>query len=726
MKHKRNTLYARRLAFGVAALAAACSTAPSTPLGARFDPAAARQVAQAYQVRMIRDRFGVPHLHGKRDADVVFGLAYAHAEDDWTNIEQVVRSNRGALAEINGESSANSDYLIRALGNIELVEANYDRGVSPKAKAIASGYAAGLNLWCADHPQTGCARTAPVRPQDIIAGYANRPPFFYGLDGELDSLLNGKGPIELSVKGARQAYLGAGDDIELGSNGIAVAPSRAADGHTRLAVNSHQPYTGTVAWYEARLKSDEGLDMIGGVFPGSPLILHGAGPKIGWASTVNKPDVYDVFKLVVDSETDPMRYRMDGAWKPLTRRPIRYSVKQADGALKPVERMGYWSEHGPVFVTSRGVFAISFAGQGQLHYLDQYLAMAKAQSVGEWRAAQVRYNAIPSVNYVVADSSGHIAYFYNANMPKRIEGWDRRKVLPGDISETLWKGFEPVERLPAVINPKSGYVENSNNTPFVASGAGDNPKREDYPNSFGIERNMTNRAMRAQALFGADTSITRDEFIAYKMDDRYAPESNVRKMVGELVKRGAGGDAALQAELEVLAAWDGSAERHSRGAALAILTGQRAMGGQINEAFDYGRVLAALKSVAADLKTVYGRLDPEWGQVSQVSRGPKSWPTDGGPDTLRAVYGGGDLVKDGHLSGRAGDTYVAIADWAPDGTFDVATIHQYGSATIDPASPHYADQTPLFAAKAFKKPPMTLAGAVAEATSDRTLGKQAK
>jgi penicillin amidase/acyl-homoserine-lactone acylase len=566
---------------------------------------------------------------------------------------------------------------------------------------------------------------APVRPQDIIAGYANRPPFFYGLDGELDSLLNGKGPIEMSVKGARQAYLGAGDDIELGSNGIAVAPSRAADRHTRLSVNSHQPYTGTVAWYEARLKSDEGLDMIGGVFPGSPLILHGAGPKIGWASTVNKPDVYDVFKLVVDNEAAPTRYRMDGAWKPLTRRPIRYAVKQADGSLKQVERPGYWSEHGPVFATSRGVFAISFAGQGQLHYLDQYLAMAKAQSVAEWRAAQIRYNAIPSVNYVVADSSGHIAYFYNANMPKRVEGWDRRKVLPGDISETLWKGFEAVERLPAVINPKSGYVENSNNTPFVASGAGDNPKPEDYPDSFGIERNMTNRAMRAQALFGGDTSITREEFIAYKMDDRYAPESNVRKMIAELVKRGPGSDADLKAQLDLLNAWDGSADRRSRGAALAILTGQRAMGSQINGDFNYDAVRAALKSVAADLKQTYGRIDPEWGQVSQVSRGSQSWPTDGGPDTLRAVDAGGDLVKDGHLSGRAGDTYVAIADWAPDGSFDVVTIHQFGVATVDATSPHYADQSPLFAAKQFKKPPMTLSAAIAEATSDRTLGKAA-
>ena len=139
--------------------------------------------AATYDARIIRDRFGVPHIYGKRNADVVFGLAYAHAEDDWKNIEEVVRSNRGTLAELVGESGAKADDFLLSLGNIEVVNRDYDAKVSPAAKAIAEGYAAGLNLWCAEHTDTGCARTAPVRGQDIIAGYVNRPPSFYGLEG---------------------------------------------------------------------------------------------------------------------------------------------------------------------------------------------------------------------------------------------------------------------------------------------------------------------------------------------------------------------------------------------------------------------------------------------------------------------------------------------------------------------------------------------------------------
>ncbi|MBI1338836.1 hypothetical protein GC169_01310 [bacterium] len=713
---------------GIAALLAAGGAAVYlwTPGGPEFDAAAAREAATSYDARIIRDRFGVPHVYGARNADVVFGLAYAHADDDWPGIMEVVASNRGRLAELKGQSAAQSDFLMHALGNILEVEEKYEERVSLAADAIARGYAAGLNLWCADHPESGCAAVAPVRPQDIIAGYANRPPFFYGIDADIGEIFRDGEAIDMSVKGAREAYLGVTDDVELGSNALAVAPMRSADGHTRLFVNSHQPYTGTVAWYEARLKSEEGIDMIGGVFPGSPLILHGVGPSLGWAATVNRPDVSDVFLLKVDDPKAPTRYEIDGAWREFERRPISFRVKLWGPFSLPVRREGLWSVHGPAFVGPRGVFALSYAGEKEFAYLDQYLAMNMAKTVGEWREAQKTINAIPSINYVVADSQGSIAYFYNARMPRREEGWDRRKVLPGEISETLWRGFEPVERLPAVINPPSGYVVNANHTPFLASGPEDNPRPDAYPASFGIDTQMTNRGMRAQELFGGDVSITREEFIAFKMDHAYAPDSQVRKMVRELVSRGAGDDAELKASLELIGSWNAEADKANRAAALAIITGQRCMGGQIHDPFDYGKCLASLKQVASQLKAAYGRIDPEWGEVSRIKRGDKSWPTDGGPDTLRAVYANGDLEKDGFLSGVAGDTYIALADWAPDGGYRISTIHQFGSATVDASSPHYADQTPIFAAEEFRDPPMTLEAVLAEATSDTRPGRAAE
>ena len=180
-------------------------------------------------------------------------------------------------------------------------------------------------------------------------------------------------------------------------------------------------------------------------------------------------------------------------------------------------------------------------------------------------------------------------------MPKRVEGWDRTKILPGDISETLWKGWEPVKALPAVINPKSGYVVNSNHSPLLVSGPDDNPKAENYPASFALDTLVTNRGLRAQELFGSDTSITRDEFLAYKMDDRYSAGSNVMKMAGDFKQVDPGADADLKAALDIVAPWNGAADMENRNAALAIFTGQAAMGSQIHGTYDRAKALAALK-----------------------------------------------------------------------------------------------------------------------------------
>ena len=702
----------RTLALAASALTlAGCMSAPA----ATVEPA-----GSGHDARIIRDAFGVPHIYGKRNADVAFGLAYAHAQDDWKHIEEVIRASRGTLSEIVGDAGAKSDDFILALGMTAIVNRDYDTKTSPEAKAVAEGYAAGLNLWCERNPASGCARTMPVTGRDIISGFVNRPLSFYGLEGEVDALLSGRANMEMSTKSTRQAYLDISDDIELGSNGLAVAPSRSADGHTRLAANSHQPYEGRVAWYEARLKSEEGIDLVGGLFPGTPILLTGVGPNIGWAATVNKPDLYDTFKLVVDDEKNPTRYRMDGQWKDLERTTIRYNVLR-NGALVPVERTGYTSEHGAVYVMDKGVYAVSFVGKGDFAHLDQYLAMNMAKTIDDWRAAQVKYNDIPSVNYIVADSKGGIAYFWNAHMPRRVPGWDRTKILPGDISETLWKGWEPVEALPAVIRPKSGYIVNANHSPLLVSGPEDNPKADNYPKDFALDTLVTNRGLRAQELYGKDTSITREEFISYKMDHNYSAGSNVMKMQADFRNVDPGNDADLRAALDVVLAWNGAADMDNRGAALSIFTGQAAMGSQMHDTYDRAKALAALKTTAAQLKAATGRIDPKWSEVSRVARGGKSWPTDGGPDTLRAMYAAGDLATQKFRSGRAGDTYVAIADWAPDGSYRIDTIHQYGSATLDAASPHYADQAPLFAEKKWKQPPMKLDDLLKQAKRDERI-----
>lgn len=269
--------------------------------------------ASNYDVEIIRDKFGVPHLYGQRDADVVFGLAYAQAEDDWATMQEIVVAARGNLAQQRGADAAVTDYLVHLLRVWPTTNAGYP-DLPQNIREIAEAYAHGTNLWALEHPDEVWDDVLPVTGEDVIAGFVFKTPFFYGLDGVFKELFEETRSKEISL-GPDNAFLWTEKPkYPIGSNAIAVAPSRSTDGHTRLLINSHQPFAGPVAWYEARLKSEEGLDIAGGVFPGAPVILHGHNRNLGWANTVNKPDLADVYVLEVNPD-NPNQYRLDGEWR---------------------------------------------------------------------------------------------------------------------------------------------------------------------------------------------------------------------------------------------------------------------------------------------------------------------------------------------------------------------------------------------------------------------------
>lgn len=690
---------------------------------ASFDAAAAIKAAAGYDARIIRDKFGVPHIYGKRDADVAFGLAYAHAEDDWATIQDVILFSRGQLATKTGKAGAITDYLIASLGIWRDINEKYETDLSSQTRALVEGYAAGINLWCAEKKNRCAPGVASVTGKDVVAGFAARTPFFYGLDEALTDLFRSSPRQHAALEQARVALLRLPPSVEIGSNAMALSPARAADGHTRLMVNSHQPWTGPVAWYEARLKSDEGIDMIGGLFPGSPLILHGAGPKLGWAFTVNKPDLVDVYKLEVDSPKHPTKYRFDGGWKDFEISKAKFRVKLFGPFSLPVEKTVLRAVQGPAFITPSGVYAVAYAGAGDIRAVEQWDRLDHATDFPSWKAA-MSMQAIPSFNVVYADATGTIAYFYNEAIPIRSGHQDWTKIADGSRADLIWKGTRPFGTAPFVVRPSSGYVVSSNHSPFLASGPADNPDPENYPADYGVDRRVTNRSLRIQALYSADPSITGNEFVAYKMDVRYAPNSRLGVLISNLLADpAANSDQSLKSALDVLRDWDFSAEKNSRGAALAIRTGRLALGPLLDGTnAETPDPKAALKQAANELKKVFGRLDPEWGQTMRLKRGKVDLPLDGAPDTLRAIYPADASVS--HVwEGGGGDSYILYADWAPDGSQTIKTIHQFGSATLDETSPHYADQAPLFANEEWKEPPMSLDALLKQATSDERPGR---
>ena len=671
----------RSLAWTAALLAAAAAALALWPRP-RLDPRGLIPPRGRYDVRILRDRWGVPHVFGRTDPDVAYGLAWAHAEDDFKTIQDSLLATRGKLAAVYGRQFAPSDYLVHLLRVWERVDARYEKDLAPDTRALLEAYAAGINHYAALHPDEAIARLYPVRGRDLVAGTVHKLPLFFGLDVVLKDLLSDRAPPSATPGGPARV---------LGSNAFAVAPRRSADGRTRLLVNSHQPWEGPAAWYEAHLHSDSGWDAMGGLFPGAPLILHGFNRHLGWAHTVNFPDLVDVYRLELDP-ADPRRYRFDGAWREMESRPVPVEVKLLGPLHWTFHREALWSVHGPVLRTPHGTYALRIAGAGEIRQLEEWYRMNRARNLEEWRAA-VNMGALPMFNTVYADAAGHVGYFYLAALPRRARGPDWEHELPGDTSALVWNETLPQERLPFVLDPPSGFVVSCNNTPFHSTEGPGNPDPAAWAGTPGIETHMTNRALRALELLGGDPSITAQEFEAYKYDVTYAEASEVVHAWRRLAAADGGSDALLKEALGVLRGWDRRAAADSPAAALALLTLEP---GHRNEPLpDTAPLLERLRGAAAALRKNFGTLAPPLPDMLRLHRGALDLGLDGGPDLLHAFYARpGDH---GRWNVYAGDSYVMIVDWDATGAVHSRSIHQFGSGSTRPLSPHFADQAPLFA-----------------------------
>ncbi len=646
-------------------LASLLITNPATAAGA--SPA-----AREFDVEIRRDRFGVPHILGATDADAAFGLGFAQAEDDFSTIQESIFTARGRRAALKGAEGVPSDTLVHLMDVPGMLDRGYERDLTPAVRQILDAYAEGVNRYASLHPEKVAPGLGRMTGRDLAAFTLFRGPTFYGLDGVFGRVATGRLP---EVK-------------ESGSNALAVAPSRAADGHTRLLFNSHQPFTGPLTWYEAVVQSRQGWHVAGSFFPGSPFLLGGHNAHLGWAATVNNPDLVDVYRLTINP-ANPNQYRLDNQWRDLQRHTVEIMVKQADGSLAPTTREILRSDHGPVMRGPQGVFAVRYPTSGGVRQLAQYYAMNKARNLGEWKAAMAM-QALPSINYIYADGKGNVGYLSNGLYPVRKDGPDWSGVVPGDRSDLIWRTMRPISQSPQIWNPKSGLVFNANNTPFRASDPADDLRPTDFPASMGIETHMTNRAWRAAETYGADPSITAEEFDTYKYDLAYSVNSDAFAWVKAVIAVPSEGDADLAKAQEVLRSWDGQTDLRNRGAALVAFM-------WLQKRQNPGWTpLQALKASLPLLKSAFGRVDPEWGEVNRLRRGSVDLPVSGGPDVFRAIYG--RLDPDGRLHAVNGDCYVMFVEWDRQGRLRSRSIHQFGSATLDTGSPHYADQSPIFAA----------------------------
>lgn len=650
------------------------------------------EAAKQYDVRIIRDEFGVPHIYGKRDIDVAFGLAYAHAEDDYATIEDVILATRGTLAAVKGKQAAQTDYLIQLMRVWKAVDSEYGSKISQQTRDIAQAYADGINLYAAQHPKSVSNYALPVTGKDLVAGFTFKLPLFYGFDKVLGEIFDPSKPRQLATHGQHALQFTTTEQPELGSQGVAIAPFKSTDGKTRLLINSHQPLTGPVAWYEARVHSQEGWDMAGSTFPGSPTILHGHNRHLGWSNTVNKPDLVDVYQLKLNPDNEN-QYWLDDEWHELEQENAAIVVKLFGPIRWTFNEPLYFSAHGPVLKLAHGAFALRWAGMGEIRTLEQFIALNKATNQQEFEQA-LGMGTQPSINYVYADAVGNIAHYYNAMFPVRADGWDWQKDLPGDRLDLIWDEYLPFSAIPKTINPPSGFVFNANNTPFVSSVGEGQPTPQEFSSTLGIETEMTNRAYRLRRLLGEHELIGEQTLRMIKYDLAYDPELEGIKAFSSFLEKGLpAGNDDLTAAFDLLSEWDLSTNKDNRQAALATLTLEPLLDfRRYDESVD---LIESLRNSKDYLLKHFDRIDPAYGELVRLRRGDKEWPIDGGADTLRAVYTETEETTGKRLN-VAGDSYIMFVEWDSNGSVSSRSVHNFGSATLDKSSPHYADQTPLF------------------------------
>jgi acyl-homoserine-lactone acylase len=649
---------------------------------AQFDPA---------KIDIVRDTYGVPHIFAKTDPEVAYGLAWAQAEDDFATIQQSLMAGKAMLASYTGKKGASIDYIIHLMRIPELVEEKYESDLSPDFKRLLEGYAAGMNAYAKKHPgEILMKKIFPVTPKDMIQYSVLQLCVLSGADRALSSIFGGSVPLLENFKTA-------------GSNAFAFNSAKTADGQVYLDINAHQPLEGPVAFYEVHLCSEEGWNILGANFPGAPCILHGANEYLGWAHTVNAPDKLDVYQLEINP-ANKFQYKFDGKWETLEEKTAKLKVKVSPIKIN-VNRKVYWSKYGPTMITEKGTFSIRMPAQMDIRGLEQWYRFNKAKNFTEFKAA-LNMLAIPGYNIVYADRYDTIYYISNGRIPLRNPDpkYNWKSTLPGNTSATLWTSLHPLADLPQVLQPKSGYVFNTNHSPFHSTEGPENPVIKDP--TMGYETLENNRSRRFEELVAGVDKMSYENFKKIKFDRQYPSRFAFPTNIDSLFLLKASEHPAIADLITNLTTWDKKSNVESIGAATFLMVYEtvtkslgdyRKTGGLTTE-----QAVALLTGVKARMLKDFGRTNLQLGDIQKLVRGDKEIPQPGLPDVLAPMYS--VPYKNGMVKGTQGDAYVELVRFTKTGPI-IESINTYG-ASSKKSSPHYTDQMEMYTHQQTK--PMTL------------------
>ena len=651
-------------------------------------------VIRTEQINIARDSFGVPHIFAPTDPEVAYGLAWAHAEDDFATMQMLILTGKGKVATHLGEKGAPIDFVFGLLNTKATVIAQMNQ-FDPKFIQLLKGYLLGLEAYAKAHPDKVLNKHVfPITIEEYLASAAFSVAIFCGVDKALPKILNGTIP-------KLEGFTGEG------SNAFAINAKKSTSNETMLVINAHQPIEGPTAFYEAHLQSEEGWNILGGLFPGAPMIFHGVTPNLAWAHTVNFQDKIDIYQLET-SKLHPGEYKVDGNWLKLEKRKIKLNIK---GIPIPIYKTVYQSIYGPTVATPKGeFFSMRLPALMDAGALQQWYAMNKATNFNEFKAA-LEQNHLPMFNIMYADKADNIFYISNGKMPYRNKdtSYHWSSTLPGNTKATLWNQFKPLSALPQMLNPKSGYLFNANHSPFLASSESDNLNPKDFDVNDGYETYHDNRSRRAKDLIDQLDKISYEDIKRIKFDRQlpnpilfpYGFTADSMFMVDENKY------PQLASIITTLKNWDHNAVAESKGALiynLAYYNVPVVMEGRNKDKLTMEEAVKVYQIIYDFLQKNYGRTDLTLGDVQRLVRGKENWPQGGMPDVLAAVMSE-PFGKDKRKM-NSGDAYINFVRFPKNGGLPlIESVNTFG-ASFNEGDKHYNDQRAMYQAQQLKR--MTL------------------
>ena len=651
-----------------------------------------------HDITIIRDDWGVAHIFGKTDADAVFGAVYAQAEDDFNRVETNYLNSLGRLAETEGESKVYQD--LRQKLFIDPADLKRQYAASPAwLRSLMDAFADGLNYYLSKHPETHPRVISHFEPwmalsftEGSIGGDIERVNL-----GQLEAFY-GKVPV-VQTASAREVNHVENDE-PTGSNGMAIAPSNTAGHHALLLIN---PHTSFFFRSELQMASNQGLNAYGAVTWGQFFIYQGFNDRAGWMHTSSGVDAVDEYLETVAKKGDKFFYKFGNEERPAAAKEIVVPYKTSQG-LAERKFTVYYTRHGPVVRTSNGKWVSIRLMQENVKALSQSYLRTKARDYKSYLKT-MEFQANSSNNTIFADADGDIAYFHGNYIPRRDTSFDWTKPVDGSNPATEYKGLLSVNETPHLLNPASGWLYNSNNSPWSGAGAS-SLKKEDYP--VYVESGAESaRGLHAVRVLENKKDFTLDSLIAAAYDSYL---TYFEKPLPALIKAWDDAPASnplkakLAEQIALLRQWDLRWSVTSIPTSLAVFWGEeirRRSGGAQQDP------LQALAAASTRLETTFGTWKMPWGEINRFQRltGDIVQPFNDAGASIPVGFTSsawGSLASFGARPypgtkkwyGTSGNSFVAVVEFGPQVHARAVTA---GGESGNPASPHFNDQAKRYA-----------------------------